>query len=124
MKKWNCGALIALKGKLKMKVRLGDGLIDILETEAGGFMSEGEADMVRNKPDNAAQMDKVIEILKGKSDAEFGIFCQMLRDSSNKVWADELEKKAKELRGDSGTPVIVHVQRSVWKNMHAANNVL
>ena len=124
MKKWNCGALIALKGKLKLKVILGDDLIDILETEAGGFMSEKEAQMVRGKPDNAAQMDKVIEILKGKSDAAFGIFCRMLRDCSYEIWADELEKKAKELRGDSGTPVIMHVQRSVWKNMHAANNVL
>lgn len=113
MKKWNCDALTALKGKLKSKVILGDELIDNLETVAGGFMSEREAQTVQSKSGNAAQMEKVIEILKGKSDAAFGIFCQMLKDSSNETWADELEKKAKELMGDSGTHILMHVEGSV-----------
>ncbi len=124
MKKWNCDALTALKGDLKLKVKLGNGLIDKLETAAGGFMSKGEAQAVEGMPNNAAQVGKVIEILEGKSDAAFGIFCRMLRESGYEVWADELEKKAKELRGDAGTHVLMHVEGSVRKNMHAANNVL
>ena len=124
MKKWNCDALTALKGDLKLKVKLEHGLINKLETAAGGFMSKGEADMVESMPNNAAQMEKVIDILEGKGDATFGIFCRMLRESSYEVWANELEKKARELRGDSGTHVLMHVEESVWKNMHAANNVL
>ena len=106
MKKWNCDALTALKGDLKLKVKLGNGLIDKLETAAGGFMSQGEAQMVESMPNNAAQVGKVIEILEGKSDTAFWIFCRMLRESNYGVWANELEKKAKELKGDSGTHVL------------------
>ena len=102
MKKWNSSALTALRGDLKRKVIIQYGLIDKLETAAGGFMNEAEAQQVEShKPNNANQMDELIKILQGKSNAAFGIFCQMLRDVSYETWADELEKKAKEFKGES-----------------------
>ena len=116
MKEWNCKALTAMMGDLKTKVKLEHGLIDKLETVAGGFMNSPEAQSVESKPNNAAQMGELIQILKGKSDAAFGRFCQMLQDTNYKVWAEELEKKAREFRGYVGTDVLMNLEGSIWKN--------
>ena len=96
MKKWNSSALTALKGELKRKVIVKNGLNDILETDAGGFMNEAEAQMVESMPNNAEQMGEIIQILLGKSNAAFETFCKMLREVGYDVWATALEDKAKE----------------------------
>ena len=98
MKEWNSRALTALTGKLKYKVRMDKGLIDLLAKDQGGFMSDIEARKVRDKRTDDERMDELIQILSGKSNAAFKTFCTMLRDSSNEVWANELEKKAEEFR--------------------------
>ena len=74
------------------------GLSDKLERAAGGFMNEHEAVTVRLLPNNMAQVDRVIEILRGKGDEDFKTFCKLLRDSNQVVWADELERMAKQLK--------------------------
>ena len=57
-------------------------------------MNELEAQTVREQLGNNKQMDKVIAILLGKADKDFTTFLKMLQDSNNKVWAEELEKRA------------------------------
>ena len=106
MKKWNSRALTALKGDLKKRVIVKTQLMDILETDAGGFMNEAEAQLVESKPDNAEQMGEIIRILLGKSDAAFGTFCKMLHDVNYGTWADQLETKAEEFQRESGTRVL------------------
>ena len=108
MEEWNLKALTAMKGDLKVKVKLEHGLIDKLEMAAGGFMSKSEAVSVESKLNNVAQMGELIRILEGKGNTAFWIFCQMLRDASYEVWADELEKKAREFRGYTGTHVFIY----------------
>ena len=78
------------------------GLCNRLEEAAGGFMSELEAATVREQPGNIQQMGKVIDILCGKSDKDFNTFLQMLRGSNDEVWAEELERKAEELKRKKG----------------------
>ena len=106
MEKWNYGALTALKGDLKSKVIVKNGLNDILEVDAGGFMNEAEAQMVKSMPSNSEQMGEIIWILQGKSNAAFGTFCQMLRQVKYGALADKLEEKAGEIKGRSGTHVL------------------
>ena len=118
MKKWNSSALTALKGALKLKVIVKNGLNDILETDAGGFMNEAEAQMVESKPNNAEQMGEIIRILLGKSDAAFGTFCTMLRQVGYDVWATALEDKAKEQGGESGTYVMYCSRGEASRQMH------
>ena len=54
------------------------------------------------KPDNAEQMGELIQILLGQRNADFKIFCRMLRQSNNALWANELERTAKQFREQSG----------------------
>ena len=56
-------------------------------------MTKSEAQSVRNNADS--QMGRLIVILQGKSDKEFDIFCEMLRQSNYSVWADRLKQEAK-----------------------------
>ena len=106
MQQWNIDALVSLTGELKENVIINNGLDNKLPRAAGGFMSNLEAQMVESKPNNAAQMGELIRILVGKSNADFGIFCQMLRNVDYGVWADVLEEKAMKLKGKSGTHVL------------------
>ena len=99
MSKWNVDALVALKGKLKLNVKM-IALANILETPAGGFMSRTEAQSVRAKTGDDQQMELVIKILLEKGDKEFAIFCQMLQKSNYQVWAHKLEVEAEKLRRD------------------------
>ena len=96
MNEGNRDALLALTGQLKLNVIVNIGLIDKLPRAAGGFMSLMEAQAVQSKPDNAQQMGELIKILLGKTNADFGTFCKMLRLSNYGVWATALEKKARE----------------------------
>ena len=96
MKKWNIDALKALKAELKENVIMKHGLSDKLEIAAGGFMNTGEALAVLSMPSNAEQIGELIHILCGKKDADFVTFCQMLRICNYDVWADQLERKARE----------------------------
>ena len=102
MSPWNHQALVSLRADLKLRVLMETGLGDKLEKAAGGFMDELEAKTVREQPGNIKQMDKVIDILLGKADKDFTTFLKMLQDSNNKVWAEELEKKAEQFK-EKGT---------------------
>ena len=79
------------------------GLINKLQIEAGGFMSQAEAQAVESKPNNTGQMGELIRILLGKRNADFKIFCTMLQQSNNGVWATELERRATEFKEKPGT---------------------
>ena len=98
MKEWNKDALVCLQEELKRNVIVKNGLIDKLEKAAGGFMMQSEAQAVECKPSNAEQMGELIQILRGKRNADFHIFCTMLRQSNYGSWAVELERKAREFR--------------------------
>ena len=95
---WNHQALVSLRADLKLRVRMGTGLGDKLERAAGGFMDEHEAAAVRQERTNMEQMDKLIQLLLGKSDEDFATFLRMLRATNNKVWAEKLEKMAEQLK--------------------------
>ena len=96
MSPWNDAALVSLRERLKLKVSMETGLSDRLEKAAGGFMSEHEVKIVREPTtaSNMVKIEKIIEILRGKTNEDFATFCTMLRDTNHVVWADELEKEA------------------------------
>ena len=119
MSPWNHQALVSLRGNLKLRVLMETGLGDKLEKVAGGFMDELEAQTVREQPGNIKQMKKVIDILLGKADKDFTTFLKMLRDSNNKVWAEELEKRAEQFK-EEGT---LCVERRDQSEVHAVLNV-
>ena len=98
MSPWNHSALVSLRGDLKLRVLMEAGLGDKLENAAGGFMTEFEAQTVREQPGNIKQIDKVIEILLGKADEDFTTFLKVLRDTNNGVWAEELVKTAEQFK--------------------------
>ena len=98
MEKWNVKALTALKGDLKSNVIVKNGLIDTLEIDADGFMSKAEVQTVESKSSDPEQMGEIIRILQGKSEADFGIFCQLLRRVAYNAWATKLEEKAREFK--------------------------
>ena len=100
MSELNASALIKLKGKLKLNVKMTE-LADILETQAGGFMSRTEAQRVRAKIGEEQQMEEVISILLGKGNTEFATFCQMLQKCNYAVWAHKLESEAKSIQKTS-----------------------
>ena len=103
MEEWNRDALVSLQGDLKLNVVMKTGLIDKLQTAAGGFLSRAESQVVESKPSNAEQMGELIRILLGKGNADFSTFCLMLRQTNNSVWAEVLERRAREFRWQSGT---------------------
>lgn len=98
MQEYNTNALMALKGQLKVKVKM-MGLIDDLSKAAGGFLNEVEVLSVQNKPNDFEQMGQVIEILIGKTNGDFNVFCNLLRKWDYAGWANDLETKAREFRG-------------------------
>ena len=98
MSSWNIDALVSLQGDLQLHVLMETGFGNRLEKAAGGFLSYFEARVVREQSGNTNQIQKVIEFLRGKTDEEFVTFLEMLRASNNEVWADELERKAKEFK--------------------------
>ena len=106
MEEWNRAALTSLQGELKLKVITKTGLIDKLQKAAGGFMNEREAMAVESKQSNAEQMGELIWILLTKGNADFRTFCTMLRQSNYSIWADELERKAREFRREPGAHVL------------------
>ena len=98
MSPWNDGALAALTEKLKLNVVTNTGLTDKLERAADGFMDRGEAQKVREQPIGSEQMDMIIKILRGKDDEAFCKFCKILCECNYSHWADELKRKAGEIR--------------------------
>ena len=99
MSAYNSGALAALQGNLKLNVRIRPHLIDLLEEEAGGFMTRAEARMVLQ--DDINQMERLIDVLRGKGDKEFHTFCEMLRKSNYNHWANALLQEAEKLKPKS-----------------------
>lgn len=115
MEEWNRDALVSLQEKLKLNVRIQPGLVNKLQKAAGGFMSDAEAQAVMSKQGNAEQMGELIQILLGKSNRDFKIFCKMLRQSNYDLWANELGKKAREFKGEpAGTFVLIYVEGKIW----------
>ena len=102
MSQWNDDALVYLREKLMLNVLMSTGLSSKLEKVTGGFMSRGEAQMVRQLPNSREQIDRVIDILRGKGEEDFQTFCVMLRESNNAVWADELEREAEHFKAQGG----------------------
>ena len=100
MKEWNTNALFSLQEELKNNVRMKPGLIDKLHKAAGGFLDRAETQMVENLQNSAEQMGEVLCMLRGKRNTDFYIFCRMLRESNYGVWAAELERKAREFKGE------------------------
>ena len=100
MREWNRGALICLKGDLKLNVKVKEsGMLDMLEIPTPlGFLNRAEMQTVAAMGNNMEQMDKVIELLLGKEDKCFGNFCDILTKSNNEVWAHCLRMKAQELQ--------------------------
>ena len=106
MSPWNHQALVSLREELQLSVLMESGFGNRLQKAAGGFMTRFEAQTVREQPGNIKQMDKVIDILLGKADKDFTTFLEMLQDSNNKVWAEELKKRAEQFKKE-GTYVCV-----------------
>ena len=102
MKNWNKDALVVLTAQLKLNIIMNNGLNDKLTTVVGGFMIDAEAKVVLSKSNNADQMGELIRILLGKSDADFDIFCNMLKSVGYEAWASELKKTAGRLKRESG----------------------
>ena len=111
MSPWNYQALVSLREELQLSVLMESGFGNRLQKVAGGFMTPFEAQTVREQPGNIKQMDKLIDILLGKADKDFTTFLKMLRDSNNKVWAEELERKAEQLKEEG---MYVHLCREKW----------
>ena len=89
-----------------MNVIMKNGLNNKLQKAAGGFMSREEALAVESKASNAEQMGELIQNLLGKGNADFRTFCTMLRQRNYSIWVDELERKAREFRGEPGAHVL------------------
>ena len=117
MEEWNKYALVSLQGELKENVIVNNGLNNKLQKAAGGFMARAEAQAVESKPSNAEQMGELIRILLGKRNADIRTFCRMLRETNNGLWAAELERKAREFRGEPGMHLL-KVQREGARRMH------
>ena len=105
MAEWNKDALILMQGDLKLNVILRLGLSFSLHKETGGFMNRAEVRAVEGKPSNAEQMGELIRILLGKRNRDFYTFCTLLRSANYSIWADILERKAREFKEESGTHV-------------------
>ena len=115
MEEWNRKALISLQGHLKLYVIINTGLINRLQKAAGGFMDQRESQAVEDKPNNAEQMGELIRILLRKRNADFKIFCTVLRQTNNGSWAAQLERKASEFRGELGTQILKYRGRT-WND--------
>ena len=99
MSGYNSSALIAFQEKLKTNVAMKSHLTNMLEEQAGGFMTRAEAQSVRKAED---PMEWLIEILLGKGDKEFNTFCDMLERSNHRGWANRLRREAKPNRQKEG----------------------
>ena len=75
-------------------------LIDMLEAQAGGFMTRAEAQSVRNAED---PMGWLIKILLGRGDKEFNTFCDMPEKSNHCAWANRLRQETEWYRQKEGT---------------------
>lgn len=98
MSDYNVKALTALRSELKTNIVMSTHLNDVLEKEAGGFMTRPEAQSVRS--DGESQMGRLIDILQGKGDKEFHIFCEMLQKSNYDGWADRLKLEANSFKSE------------------------
>lgn len=106
MAEWNKNALHSLLEDFKLHIIVSISLIDKLHKAAGGFMDGAEVQKVRSMPSDAEQMGELIRILLGKRNEDFNIFCTLLRKSNYPARADQLEKKARQFRGEPGTHVL------------------
>ena len=98
MRECNVHALIFLKRKLKLNVKVKDsGMIDMLEKPSAlGFLNRAEMQRIEAMATEMDRMDKIIEILRGKDDKCFSNFCDILKESNYETWAESLRQKAEE----------------------------
>ena len=104
MREWNTKALVVLKAKLKLNVRVKEsGMLDMLEVPSElGFLNQAEMQRIEPMATEMDRMDKIIEILRGKEDKCFSNFCDILTESGYMTWAKSLRQKAEEFRRGSG----------------------
>ena len=65
-------------------------------------MNRAEVLSVKAKTGDMEQMGEVINILRGKEDTAFDIFCNLLRRSNYGVWAQELVSAAERRTTEQG----------------------
>ena len=61
-------------------------------------MDRAETLSVKAKAGDMEQMEELIDILLGKDDMAFYIFCDMLQRSNYEVWARELKSTAERIK--------------------------
>ena len=88
------GALAAMEAELRMKLSI-DGILPLLECEAGGFMVKEEKMHVMsvNRENTPEMVTRIINILRKKGNDEFYRFLDILYKSGNNVWANKLRKR-------------------------------
>lgn len=96
---------MSLKGELKGNVKVhASGVLDellkpeISSEDSLGIFIESEMEEVNGKATNRDQVEKIIELLLGKSEADFIKFCKILEKCSNDTWSTRLQKEAAKLK--------------------------
>ena len=97
-------ALAAMDEKLKLNVNVVNSLHTRLHRDAGGFMNDLEYARVEDARCQLDKMDKVLEILRGKSVQEFEIFLRMLYRAGKGLWADQLKQQVEAFSGTEAVP--------------------
>ena len=88
------GALAAIEAELRVNLSV-DGILPLLEREAGGFMVKEEKMHVTsvNRENTPEMVTRIVNILRKKGDNEFDIFLDILDKSGNNVWANKLRER-------------------------------
>ena len=68
-----------------------------LHIDAGGFLNDLEIGDVFSERSSAGQVQRMIHILKGKSNGAYKAFCLVLGKTNYGPWAEKLKKEAGEL---------------------------
>ena len=97
-------ALAVMDEKLKLNVNVVNSLHTRLHRDAGGFMNDLEYARVEDARCQLDKMDKVLEILRGKSVQEFEIFLRILYRAGKGLWADQLKQQVEAFTATGTVP--------------------
>ena len=88
------GVLVAMEAALRVNLSI-DGILPLLEREAGGFMVKEEKMRVTSvdREDTPERVSRMISILRKKGNNEFYRFLDILDNSGNEVWANKLRER-------------------------------
>ena len=81
--------LAKYEGEMRTGISL-HGLVPLLETPAGGFMTDEERIVITGKENDPERVSKIISILRKKTDQAYFKFCDILEKSGNEHWANQL----------------------------------